>query len=94
MSDNPDIRLGCSRDAKHRNRNSQLATRSPQLVGHALRLLRKRRGWSQAELSDRVGINRTYLSQLENGELSEQLKRLLDILNELQAEIIIRDIGS
>ncbi len=71
-----------------------VATRSPQLLGHALRALRKRRGWSQAELSDRVGINRTYLSQLENGELSDQFKRLLDILNELDAEIVIRDVDS
>jgi HTH-type transcriptional regulator / antitoxin HipB len=69
-----------------------IATRSPQLLGHALRSLRKRRGWSQAELSDRVGINRTYLSQLENGDLSDQFKRLLDILNELDAEIVIRDV--
>jgi transcriptional regulator with XRE-family HTH domain len=68
--------------------------RSPQLLGHALRSLRKRRGWSQTELADRVGINRTYLSQLENGELSDQFKRLLDLLNELEAEIVIRDIGS
>jgi HTH-type transcriptional regulator / antitoxin HipB len=71
-----------------------ITARSPQLLGHALRSLRKRRGWSQTELADRVGINRTYLSQLENGELSDQFKRLLDLLNELEAEIVIRDIGS
>jgi HTH-type transcriptional regulator / antitoxin HipB len=75
------------------SRSPMVPTRSPQLFGHALRSLRKRRGWSQTELSDRVGINRTYLSQLENGDLSDQFKRLLDLLNELEAEIVIRDIS-
>lgn len=46
--------------------------------------LRKRAGLTQADLADRVGITRPYLSQLENGErnLSANLhRRIVDALS-------------
>ena len=64
---------------------------SPALLGAALRTLRQRRGLTQAEAADSVGIQRTYLSQLESGEMSDQTKRLLDLLLFFDAELIIRD---
>ena len=66
------------------------STPSPELLGSALRSLRRRRGLSQTELAERVGIHRSYLSQLENGDLSDQLKRVLDLLVALDGQLTIR----
>ncbi len=52
-------------------------------LGTALRHYRSQLGISQAELAARTGIPRNYLSALENGLETEQLKRTLDLLREL-----------
>lgn len=56
-----------------------------------LRTLRRRRGLSQAELAAMVGIQRSYLSQLENGDVSEQVKRIFDVLIALSGELTVTD---
>lgn len=38
---------------------------------------------SQAELAELTGLNRTYLSDLEQGRETEQLKRILRLLRQL-----------
>lgn len=35
--------------------------------GEAVRLMRKRRGWSQEQLAEAAGLDRTYISGLERG---------------------------
>jgi len=52
-------------------------------IGTAIRHFREQAGLSQAELADRAGINRTYLSDLEGGAETEQLKRILRVLRQL-----------
>lgn len=52
-------------------------------LGAALRHYREEAGLSQAELADRTGLNRTYLSNLEQGRETEQLKRILRLLRHL-----------
>jgi transcriptional regulator with XRE-family HTH domain len=37
------------------------------LIGANVRALRHERGWSQEEFGDRVGLHRTYVSQIERG---------------------------
>ncbi len=49
-------------------------------VGPAIRKYREEAGLTQAELADRAGLNRTYLSDLEQGKETEQLRRILRIL--------------
>lgn len=36
-------------------------------IGHAIREMRKVRGLTQVELSERSGIDRTYIAKLESG---------------------------
>ena len=43
--------------------------------GARVRQLRKRRGWTQAEMADRLGIDRSYLADIERG------KRNVSLLN-------------
>lgn len=52
-------------------------------VGPAIRKYREEAGLTQAELADLAGLNRTYLSELEQGKETEQLRRILRILKVL-----------
>jgi HTH-type transcriptional regulator / antitoxin HipB len=49
-------------------------------VGPAIRKYREQAGLTQAELADMAGLNRTYLSDLEQGKETEQLRRILRVL--------------
>jgi transcriptional regulator with XRE-family HTH domain len=52
--------------------------------GERLRSLRKRRGWTQVEFADYLGLRRTYVSDLERGKRNVSL---------LTLEIIARGFG-
>lgn len=52
-------------------------------LGAALRHYRVEAGLTQAELAERTGLNRTYLSELEQGKDTEQVKRLLRVFKQL-----------
>lgn len=52
-------------------------------LGAAIRHYREQAGLSQAELAEQAGLNRTYLSTLEQGRETEQLKRILRVLRQL-----------
>lgn len=56
---------------------------TPSSLGAAIRHYRKEAGLSQAALAELAGINRTYLSALEQGHETEQAKRILRILKQL-----------
>ncbi len=40
------------------------------LLGKQIKLYRKQRKWSEKNLADRVGISRTTLQKIENGEMT------------------------
>ncbi len=52
-------------------------------VGQAIRHYRMQAGLTQAELAEQVGIDRTYLSRLEQGHETEQLRRIVVLLRRL-----------
>lgn len=56
---------------------------TPASLGAAIRHYRRAAGLSQAELAERTGLNRTYLSELEQGHETEQVKRILRVLKQL-----------
>ena len=37
-------------------------------LGQRLRKLRKQRGWTQAEMADILGLDRSYLAEIEEGK--------------------------
>jgi HTH-type transcriptional regulator / antitoxin HipB len=49
-------------------------------LGQAIRHYRREAGFTQAELAEQAGLHRTYLSALEQGQETEQLKRLVRVL--------------
>jgi transcriptional regulator with XRE-family HTH domain len=63
--------------------NGPFRVYTPASLGAAIRHYRQEAGLSQAELADRAGLNRTYLSDLEQGHATEQVKRILRLLKQL-----------
>ena len=49
-------------------------------VGPAIRSYREQAGLTQQQLADLAGLNRSYLSDLEQGKETEQVRRILRIL--------------
>ena len=56
---------------------------TPASLGAAIRHYRHDAGLTQAELASRTGLHRSYLSALEQGAETEQLRRLLRVLKQL-----------
>lgn len=60
-------------------------------VGHNIRRLREKRGWSQEKLAEMADLDRTYVGRIERGEKSigvENLFRLAAALGEQPATIL------
>ena len=60
-------------------------------LGAAIRHYRRRSGMTQAELADRVGLDRTYLTRLERGADTEQMRRIMLLLRELGVEMTLHE---
>lgn len=66
---------------------------TPSALGAAVRHYRQQAGLSQADLAERTGINRTYLSALEQGRETEQLRRLFRVLKQLGVRVSLERAG-
>lgn len=44
--------------------------------GRRLKELRKKKGWTQVQMADALGIDRSYISDMENGKLNVCLPTL------------------
>lgn len=64
---------------------------TPAAMGAALRYFREKKGLTQAQLAELTGLNRTYLSDMEQGKETEQLRRLLRVLNQLGVRVVLRE---
>lgn len=63
---------------------------TPDSLGAAIRHYRHEAGLTQAQLAELVGLNRTYLSDLEGGSETEQLRRLLRVLKQLGVRMTLQ----
>lgn len=50
-------------------------------MNNRIRLLRAEKGWSQAELADRVGVSRNSINSVENGKFDPSLPLAFRIAN-------------
>jgi transcriptional regulator with XRE-family HTH domain len=58
-------------------------------LGDAIRHYRNEAGLTQAQLAERAGIQRSYLSELERGKDTEQLRRILRLLRQLGVRMTV-----
>lgn len=63
--------------------------RSAADLGRALAGARRQRGLTQEELAQELGIERSYLSELESGSSALVLQRTLQALRRLGAEVAV-----
>lgn len=63
--------------------NNRFRIYTPGSLGDAIRHYRREAGLTQAELAEMAGLQRSYLSELETGKETEQLKRVLRLLRQL-----------
>ncbi len=60
-------------------------------LGRALARARAKRGVSQEALAAKLQMDRAYLSRMEGGLATEQLKRTFAVLRELGMELVVKD---
>jgi transcriptional regulator with XRE-family HTH domain len=68
---------------QHKSSGGPFRIYSPASLGDALRHYRTSAGLTQAQLAELTGLQRSYLSELESGKETEQLKRILRVLRQL-----------
>jgi transcriptional regulator with XRE-family HTH domain len=56
-------------------------------VGIRIRELRKSRGWTQFEMSERVGLDRSYLAEVETGKIEICVRNLEVIAQAFEMEM-------
>jgi transcriptional regulator with XRE-family HTH domain len=62
-------------------------------LADAIRELRRQRGVTQEEVAEWIGAHRNYVGQLERGDVSTQLTRLLDALSYLGVDMELASRG-
>jgi transcriptional regulator with XRE-family HTH domain len=45
-----------------------------ELLGNRVRSLRRKHGWTQVEMAERLGVDRSYLSEIETGKKDPSLR--------------------
>jgi transcriptional regulator with XRE-family HTH domain len=56
---------------------------APASLGDAIRHFRKEAGLTQSQLAEMADLHRSYLSELETGKETEQVKKLFGVLRQL-----------
>lgn len=59
-------------------------------LGLAIREFRERERLTQAQLATRMGLQRSYIAELEAGQVTEQTRRIVALLHELGARITVQ----
>ncbi len=67
------------------------SARTAKQLGALVRRERRRQGYSQAKLGEKIGLRQATVSKLEAGEPATQLQTLLDVLTALNLEIAVRE---
>ena len=63
--------------------------RTPKQIGSIIQRARKRRAWSQMQLSERAGLRQATISMIESGEKPAKLETILAVLAALDLEFRI-----
>jgi transcriptional regulator with XRE-family HTH domain len=64
---------------------------TPASLGDGIRHYRTAAGLTQSQLAEMAGLQRSYLSELEGGKETEQLKRIFRVLRQLGVRMILEE---
>lgn len=64
---------------------------TPASLGQAIRHYRTTAGLTQAQLAEMTGLQRSYLSELEGGKETQQLKRVFRVLRQLGVRMTLEE---
>ncbi len=67
-----------------------MAARTPQQVGEALRRIRKSKNMTQKDVSQRTNLRIATISSLENGDPGTQLRTVMSVMSALDLEFVIQ----
>lgn len=67
-----------------------MSARTPQQIGEALRRIRKSKGMTQKDVSQRTNLRVATISSLENGDPGTQLRTVMSVLSALGLEFVIQ----
>jgi len=84
------MRTSCYTVVMSGDADIEFVIRGPQSFGMALREFRASRSVSQAELAERSGLHRSYLSSLERGSTTEAVRHVIAACRALDLEIVVR----
>jgi transcriptional regulator with XRE-family HTH domain len=64
-----------------------------ELLGNRVRSLRRKQGWTQVEMADMLGVDRSYLSEIETGKKDPSLRILKTIADGFRLSLsqLLRD---
>lgn len=90
MSKNPDMegKMCYCRDMPTSN---EFRVYNPEALGQAIKYFREQAGLTQAQLANQVGIQRSYLAELEAGEVTEQTRRLVGLFKALGTRLVVTE---
>lgn len=61
----------------------------PDEIRKVLKVSRKARGWSQAELGSRLGLPQMHISAIETGKITPRFDTLLDLVRVLDYDLLL-----
>jgi HTH-type transcriptional regulator / antitoxin HipB len=85
------MRTGTEDQVRVSSSADRWVVREPAALGDALAFFRHKRQLTQADVANEVGMHRQYLSNLERGEVSEQVERLMRVVRLLGLELEVRE---
>ena len=64
------------------------------LIGKRIQIIRRKKGYTQQEFAEKIGLSTNYLSDIERGKSSPRLDKLVSIINTLEctADDIFADV--
>ena len=65
----------------------KISTRIRTVLAQELRFLRFTRGWSQKVLAELTGLHRTYISQIERGQVNVSIDKLEKLANAFELPV-------
>ncbi len=72
------------------NHDAEFPVHNEAVFGMAVQEFRVRSGITQEELAERLGLHRSYLSALENGQSTKAMRACMRAFRELGVEVVVR----